>query len=145
MTSTETAGEGETTEATKREEQTLRFEIWDVMKENAPTPVAGGSCWMVEEGFDIVLDKGTFDAISLNDEVDAQGRKVFEGYGRRVEKLMRKGGALLITICNWTEAELKAWFAGGELEMYGTIKYPSFSYGGSTGQSISSLCFRRIR
>jgi hypothetical protein len=60
------------------------------------------------KGFDIVLDKGTFDAISLsNDTID--GVRICASYAAKVAPLVRNGGWLLITSCNWTEDELKAW------------------------------------
>lgn len=105
----------------------------------------------------MVLDKGTFDAISLSDERDAaSGRRIVEGYQARALRLVRPGGLLLITSCNWTEAELKTWFEGegegegaegggddGRFVQAGRVKYPSFSFGGVKGQTISTLCFRK--
>ncbi len=114
----------------------IRFERWDVLKD-APGP------WGEEGGFDVVLDKGTFDAISLSEEVDGLARRVCEGYREKVEGLVKRGGFLLVTSCNWTEGELKRWFGDGELEVWGRIEYPSFAFGGRVGQSISSVCFRR--
>jgi len=64
--------------------------------------------WVPEGGFDVCLDKGTFDAISLSDERLLDGRRVYEGYAERVVQVMKKGGGLLVvTSCNWTEEELK--------------------------------------
>ena len=88
--------------------------------------------------FDIVLDKGTFDAVSLSGQ---QG--IEEKYVRNVASLVREGGLLLVTSCNWTEKELKSWFEGEELQFEGRIDYPIFRFGGLTGQSISTVCFRR--
>lgn len=119
------------------------FERWDVMRQEPGQWARGRNGGEEEEGFGVVLDKGTFDAISMSEEVDGGGRRVCEGYKRRVEGLVRRGGYLLVTSCNWTEAELRGWFEGGELEFYGRIRYPSFAFGGETGQSISSVCFRR--
>lgn len=111
----------------------VEFLQWDVM---------GGEEW--EEGeFDVVLDKGTFDAVSLSEGVDGLGRRGCEGYRERVEGLVRKGGLVLVTSCNWTEAELRAWFEGGELAFVDRIEYPRFSFGGGTGQSVSSCFFLR--
>lgn len=66
---------------------------------------------------------------------------------------MRRGGLFLVTSCNWTEEELEGWFgeesngAGGdedgEFVRVGRVTYPSFSFGGVKGQTISTLCFQR--
>lgn len=112
----------------------VEFRVWDILGEGDE----------LEETFDVVLDKGTFDAVSLSDEVDGAGRRVCEGYRERVERLVKGGGGILvITSCNWTEEELRGWFEGGELVFEGRIEYPRFSFGGQTGQSVSSVCFRR--
>ena len=113
----------------------LEFAIWDIMR----TPPKQE--WV--EGFDVVLDKGTFDAVSLSGEVDEQGRRICEGYRERVERLVKKGGYVLVTSCNWTEEELGEWFTGGELEVFGRVEYPVFKFGGQTGQSVCSVCFKK--
>lgn len=105
----------------------LTFEWWDVL-EDTERPSA----------FDVVLDKGTFDAVSLN----GQGG-VEERYVRKVGSLVREGGLVLITSCNWTGKELRSWFESGSLEYHGRIDYPVFRFGGQTGQSISSICLRK--
>ncbi|KFA47167.1 hypothetical protein S40293_09615 [Stachybotrys chartarum IBT 40293] len=121
----------------------VEFREWDViagpLDDLPPSP-----------GWDVVLDKGTFDAISLSDERDARGRRLCEGYRDRVWQLARPGGGLfLVTSCNWTEAELRTWFegSGGEdgagFEVVGRVEYRSFSFGGHKGQTISTLCFRK--
>jgi len=57
---------------------------------------------------------------------------------------VRRGGLFLITSCNWTEEELRGVFeVSGELVYHSTIKYPSFTFGGRKGQTISSVCFKR--
>lgn len=105
----------------------LTFEVWDIL-EDMEKPSA----------FDVVLDKGTFDAVSLSGQEGVEER-----YVRKVESLVREGGLVLITSCNWTEKELRSWFEGGSLEYHGRIDYPVFQFGGHTGQSISSICFRK--
>lgn len=112
------------------------FRVFDILKGEPEAEWLG-------EGFDVVLDKGTFDAISLSEEVDAQGRRIVESYREKVEKLVKKGGRFLITSCNWTEDEVKGWFEGGELEYEDRAAYPSFTFGGKTGSSVCTLCFKR--
>ena len=113
----------------------IAFHEWDILTQ-APGEWLG-------DGFDVVLDKGTFDAICLSQEQDAQGRRICEGYREKVEPLMKKGGRFLITSCNWTEEELKQWFGGGSLKFDGKVKYPSFTFGGKTGSSVVTLCFNK--
>lgn len=116
----------------------ISFKEWDILSQ-APGP------WL-QGGFDVVLDKGTFDAICLSQETDAQGRRICEGYRERVEPLVKKGGRFLITSCNWTEEELRGWFEaeGSGLVFEDKVKYPSFTFGGKTGSSVVTLCFKRI-
>lgn len=112
----------------------IEFEVWDIMGDENP--------WLGEV-FDVVLDKGTFDAVSLNAEEDVDGRRICEGYRDKVEKMVKPGGRFLITSCNWTEKELGEWFGGGGLVVEGRVEYPTFSFGGMKGQSVYSVCFRR--
>lgn len=113
----------------------VQFELFNILSDKP------GS-WL-GPGFDIVLDKGTFDAISLNTEPDGEGKKGFELYAKKVEGLVRPGGYLLVTSCNWTEEEVRKWFESEELTYHDRVKYPSFTYGGVKGQTISSVFFRR--
>ncbi len=122
----------------REKELDVRFEKWDIMKDDGV-----GREWMPDGGFDVVLDKGTFDAVSLSAEVDESGERIYVGYRERVEALVREGGIFLLTSCNWTEEEVEGSFGGGELEVVGTIRYPSFQFGGKKGQTISSVCFKK--
>ena len=114
-------------------ESDITFNVWDILNGR------GEEGEELELGqWDIVLDKGTFDAVSLSGVAGAEER-----YVRRVEELVKKEGMLLVTSCNWTDAEITHWFeAGGRLKRSVSLPYPSFTFGGSTGQSISSICFR---
>ncbi|EKD20196.1 S-adenosylmethionine-dependent methyltransferase [Drepanopeziza brunnea f. sp. 'multigermtubi' MB_m1] len=138
-------GYGEGSEPRKE----VEFLKWDIMSEDPSPGVLSGE---QARGWDVVLDKGTFDAISLSEGRDECGRRVCEGYCGRVVPLIREGGVLLVTSCNWTEEELERWFVGpgaggggggGQLEVLDRIEYRSFSFGGKKGQTISSVCFRK--
>lgn len=131
--------------------QSIAFREWDVLCGPWSTVLDGAQA----EGWDVVHDKGTFDAISLSDDKDAQGRRVCEGYRARALSLVRRGGYFVITSCNWTEPELSAWFAPGEEEGHGEdagtdkfvldgrVEYRTFSFGGVKGQTVTTLCFRK--
>jgi SAM-dependent methyltransferase len=135
----------------------VHFTEWDILNSSPSELLTGPNT----QGFDVILDKGTFDAISLSQETDEAGRRVCEGYKERIWPLMMNGGRLLITSCNWTEEELRGWFedrdataafkAGreGEGERWGLaferdIEYRSFSFGGHKGQTVASCCFKKI-
>ncbi|PTB75362.1 S-adenosyl-L-methionine-dependent methyltransferase [Trichoderma longibrachiatum ATCC 18648] len=100
-----------------------------------------------ESLFDIVLDKGTFDAISLSATSSPNETHPCEIYRQRLLQLLNpRGGIFLVTSCNWTEKELRGWFEDdkdGELRVVGRVEYPTFTFGGMKGQTISTLCFRR--
>ena len=118
----------------------ISFEEHDILSRTLPSQ-------MIRGGFDVVLDKGTFDAISLSSERDTAGRRICETYCSSVEPLVRDGGLFIITSCNWTETELLVWFGirdaseAGAFKLKNRIKYPKFTFGGKTGQSVVTLCF----
>ncbi|KAE8348097.1 hypothetical protein BDV28DRAFT_161647 [Aspergillus coremiiformis] len=143
------------------DEEEIRFEEWDILASVGGLE-EGGLDWFPYErgGFDIVLDKGTFDAVSLSEEevvVEEGGgsvggkkvvRRVCERYPGIVRGLVRKGGFLVVTSCNWTEEELISWFTrekGGDcLEVWGRVQYPRFRFGGKEGQGVCTVCFQRV-
>ncbi|OAR02121.1 hypothetical protein LLEC1_01644 [Akanthomyces lecanii] len=124
----------------------ITFAEWDLIH----GPPLSATTLAPQHTFDVVLDKGTFDAISLSDATDAAGRRACEAYRARVLPLLPVGGLFLITSCNWTEDELRGWFVGGErvagaaFEEAGRVQYQMFSFGGVSGQTISTLCFRKV-
>ncbi|KAI8058191.1 S-adenosyl-L-methionine-dependent methyltransferase [Syncephalis plumigaleata] len=88
--------------------------------------------------FHVVLDKGTYDAISLHPD----------------QKIARDTGLLLITSCNWTQSELEQRFDRRKqhnneslliytIYYYGHVNYPKFTFGGVTGQTISTVVFKK--
>lgn len=122
----------------------VKFARVDVVRDEITDQLLGTDI-LSEGGFDVVLDKGTFDAISLSAEMLPDGRRGDEVYAERVGRLVKKGsGMLLVTSCNWTEEELsRKMLANGDLEVCGNISYPTFTFGGVKGQTISSVAFRR--
>ncbi|KAJ5748502.1 uncharacterized protein N7511_010198 [Penicillium nucicola] len=143
----------------------IQFEEWDILGSTAalsetgvPVEMAvaagdGGRLdWFPYSagGFDVVLDKGTFDAVSLSD--DAKTTRVCERYPEIARRLVRRGGFLVVTTCNWTEEELVHWFTGGtekgvgedRLVVWGRVEYPRFRFGGHEGQGVCTVCFTRV-
>ena len=70
----------------------------------------------MDETWDLVLDKGTFDALCLSNEpVDGDGRLPSLVYPEKVATLVQQGGFFLITSCNFTEEEIKKRWTRKEL------------------------------
>lgn len=130
----------------------VRFLRIDVIQHDGDLKDFGIERVQKEGGFDVVLDKGTFDAISLCDDVVIDSNtgeevKVHEAYPGKVGRWVKpETGILLITSCNWTEEELISKITaarGVKLEMYGRIKYPEFTFGGKKGSTVCTVGFRR--
>ncbi|KAJ5960031.1 uncharacterized protein N7479_007181 [Penicillium vulpinum] len=141
-----------------QEDTPIQFEEWDILGSKALLSETGLELspsseetlpWFPyqEGGFDIVLDKGTFDAVSLAD--DAKTTRVCERYPDIARRLVRRGGFLVVTTCNWTEEELVHWFtgertSGDRLTVWGRVEYPRFRFGGHEGQGVCTVCFQRL-
>lgn len=107
------------------------------------------------ELFDVVCDKGTWDAISLmpteepqiegddNEIIPNRVKSLFPKYISTVARLVRKGGLFVITSCNWTKMELLTMFSEPYFSFKEEILHPSFSFGGSKGQTVTTVVFTR--
>lgn len=147
--------EQEQPEGPGTDDSDIRFEEWDILSSTDPLSDSstGTLDWFpyAQGGFDIVLDKGTFDAVSLCEEVDADAqRRVCERYPAVARRLVRRGGFLVVTSCNWTEEEVVKWFTSSgdapgedELKVWGRVDYPRFQFGGKEGQGVCTVCFQR--
>ncbi|KAH8352862.1 hypothetical protein KR084_006936 [Drosophila pseudotakahashii] len=92
--------------------------------------------------FDVVHDKGTYDAVSLCPENPKEKRAL---YLATVEKLLRTADSLfVITSCNWTEEELETSFAGKFVKHH-TIPTPTFKFGGKVGNVVTSVVFKKVK
>ncbi|ODV79836.1 uncharacterized protein CANTADRAFT_48903 [Suhomyces tanzawaensis NRRL Y-17324] len=99
-----------------------------------------------KQQFDILLDKGTLDAIALNQDPlpDFEGKIGMDAYADQVSQLMHSNSILLITSCNFTEEELIQIITSNKsnsLSVWGKINYPSFQFGGAKGSTICSIAF----
>ncbi|XP_069836184.1 EEF1A lysine methyltransferase 2 isoform X2 [Dendropsophus ebraccatus] len=91
------------------------------------------------EQYDIGLDKGTFDAVSL-DPNGSEGKR--RQYIQSLCQILKPNGIFIITSCNWTKDELLQQFSN-EFEVTDELPTPSFSFGGQSGRSVTALVFRR--
>ncbi|KAF9379910.1 hypothetical protein BGX21_002521 [Mortierella sp. AD011] len=170
--------------ATDKElDHVIKYEAVDFLAEKetlewctqqAATVTTSSTEQAVPKKFMVLLDKGTYDAISLHQknkrdaaisaETTAEGdekeektkpkddivlaenddnmEELADRYPKRVASMMHDDGRLLITSCNWTQAELIQRFAN-VFEYDSHIKYPTFTFGGVKGQTISSVVFKK--
>lgn len=63
------------------------------------------------KGFDVCIDKGTFDAISLNPDNTKEGIKL---YVQALKGALKDDGFFIITSCNWTKEQLLERFGEGK-------------------------------
>lgn len=92
----------------------------------------------LKDKFDIIHDKGTYDAISLTENA-LENRNV---YIDNVFDSLNSDGLFIITSCNWTENELLQQFKL-KFESVHTIPTPQFKFGGKVGSVVSSCVFKR--
>jgi len=84
--------------------------------------------------YDVCLDKGTFDAISLCPDVpQAEARRL---YFENVIKLMKDDGRFIITSCNWTTKEIVT-FSEDWFSFKAEVPTASFNFGGKSGSLVS--------
>ncbi|KAG6332527.1 hypothetical protein ID866_6564 [Astraeus odoratus] len=82
----------------------ISFHLCDFLKDDPPLLEDGQ---VKDDGtWDLVLDKGTFDAIALM-EKDNGGKAPVNDYPLRVARLLKPGAYFLITSCNFTGDELQ--------------------------------------
>ncbi|KAH9994868.1 S-adenosyl-L-methionine-dependent methyltransferase [Russula vinacea] len=133
---------------TRQDSEQIAFHVCDFLSELPPPPTAtsGGQTLDVGLGrsWDLLLDKGTYDAIALG-EKDGSGNSPVAAYPVRASKLLRDNGYLLITSCNFTEEELKASFVNPEtnFRFHSRVKHPSISFGGQSGSVYTTVAFMK--
>ncbi|KAG0144823.1 hypothetical protein CROQUDRAFT_659509 [Cronartium quercuum f. sp. fusiforme G11] len=123
----------------------LRLEVKDILRDKIELPSRPRKRHGIDrEGWDLITDKGTFDAICLSDEM-LDGKKLCKHYPGRISNLLAKpGGIFLITSCNWTEQELISTFVTEEtgLRYHSKIPRTSFTFGGTQGTTITTIAFQ---
>ncbi|WFC96347.1 N-acetylphosphatidylethanolamine-hydrolyzing phospholipase D [Malassezia brasiliensis] len=94
------------------------------------------------EGWDIVCDKGTFDAV-------LHGKLPVDLYVEAVVQLTRREsterpGIFFITSCNFTQDELERKFVPAGFAVEHVVPAPTFMFGGQKGSTVTTVAFRRI-
>ncbi|KAF9048671.1 S-adenosyl-L-methionine-dependent methyltransferase [Panaeolus papilionaceus] len=126
--------------AETKQGEDVTFHECDFLTQDPPSPFSDAATVV----WDLILDKGTYDAIALGPK-DSEGHSPAKHYPERMARLLKPGGHFLITSCNFTEDELKTAFRSPELglEYHSRIQHPTFSFGGHTGSIVSSVAFRK--
>jgi SAM-dependent methyltransferase len=91
--------------------------------------------------FTVCLDKGTYDAISLDPTEPNRKRKQ---YAEKVWSLLTAGGLFIITSCNWTKDELIKHYTQW-LSFKDVIPAPTFQFGGKTGHTVTTIVFEKLK
>lgn len=98
--------------------------------------------------FDLVVDKGTFDAISLNpdfqgDDCQSKTKALADTFKLTLKTLLSPSqpSRFMITSCNWTSQELESIF-GPEFKRVDEILHTKFMFGGKSGQDVSTIIFK---
>ena len=60
------------------------------------------------EGWDVVMDKGTYDAIALNESVDGEKKRVYRRYPGRIAEVLKPEGYFLITCGRFSSCQLSS-------------------------------------
>ena len=81
----------------EQEDCQIQFEVCDILEDLDTTESEA-----MKKTYNIVVDKGTFDAISLGEKA-VMDKKAYVG---NIARVLSKDGLLVITSCNWTEEEL---------------------------------------
>jgi EEF1A lysine methyltransferase 2 len=97
--------------------------------------------------FDLIVDKGTFDAISLNPDFEglekvSKTKIIADAFKNTLKTLLSNEDSLfIITSCNWTSHELEQIF-GPEFKPIGEVTHTKFMFGGKSGQDVSTIIFQ---
>lgn len=96
-----------------------------------------------EDKFDLIHDKGTFDAFMLNinnSNID---------YAEYIYYKLKKTGLFIITSCNHLKGDLIKFFIEDHklnkekynFKLIGEVPHKSFNFGGQVGQTVTTLIF----
>uniref|UniRef100_A0A1B6JRY5 Protein-lysine N-methyltransferase g.13754 n=1 Tax=Homalodisca liturata TaxID=320908 RepID=A0A1B6JRY5_9HEMI len=88
----------------------------------------------------VVIDKGTYDAISIDPE-NARAKR--DAYKANLMKLLRPLGRFVISSCNWTKEELLHEFKNDFEYIPQEFKDDNkFQFGGKTGSTVTTVIFQ---
>lgn len=89
--------------------------------------------------YNVILDKGTYDAISLTKDAKSNRMK----YMQNVHVSLRTEGIFIVVSCNWTENELVEQFKSN-FTLLEVIPTPQFKFGGKVGNVVTICVFKKL-
>lgn len=97
----------------------------------------------------IIIDKGTFDAISLGKDEKLEATKclriksISQQFKSSLQRILSKdlSSRFIITSCNWTFEELELLFAP-EFMVCDKVPHETFAFGGQKGQAVTTIVFK---
>lgn len=92
-----------------------------------------------EKKYQLVIDKGTLDAILLTPNVSRTDLLV--PYLQSLSYIIKPNGYFIITSCNMTLDQIKQCFPK-PYHFIDTINYPTYSFGGSQGSTASTAIYK---
>ncbi|ORX34826.1 hypothetical protein BD324DRAFT_635196 [Kockovaella imperatae] len=102
----------------------------------------------MDETWDLVLDKGTFDALCLSNTPvkGTEGKLPSQVYPEKVSQLVKEGGYFLITSCNFTEEEIKRrWTKDGlGFRFHSSVPHPTYTFGGKKGSVVCTVALQKV-
>lgn len=121
-------------EAEKEEDEELvdiQFEQLDITSPRSE---------FLSSSFDVILDKGTWDAMSLSDERNSR----LKAYIDLLNAVLSDGGLFIIFSCNFTFEEMREQFGQPSLDILCEVPAShSFSFGGKQGVTSTGAVFRK--
>lgn len=91
----------------------ISYRVADLFSEDVLRIVSNSDGSDNVQKFDFILDKGTFDAISLSSQRTSTNQLLRDIYSTKILSLLNQNGYFLITSCNFTKDELIEKFNGG--------------------------------
>uniref|UniRef100_F1L445 Protein-lysine N-methyltransferase n=1 Tax=Ascaris suum TaxID=6253 RepID=F1L445_ASCSU len=117
-------------EATNTDMPSINFQVVDLLEDNTLT-----------DRYDIVMDKGTWDAMSLS----SQKERRLSRYRNFIVNITTIKGLFIIFSCNFTKEELRKQFECKELCLETEIASTnSIMFGGKSGVTSTGAIFRRV-
>ncbi|XP_030761994.1 EEF1A lysine methyltransferase 2 [Sitophilus oryzae] len=104
----------------------IRYHVCDILKG-------------LEHTYDIIHDKGTYDAISLSEN----SKESREMYIVSIKQALKPNGNFIITSCNWTHSELQEQYKDF-FKLHYIIPTPQFMFGGKIGSVVSICVFKHV-